>query len=156
MPVKPEAGRPPIPGRASILADLPFDAPDDLEGWLVAVGGITTVLGFLLPWRSSFMIGLDGYLNSWGLGVGAHLPIFLLVVVVTALAILPNRVATWVRTGAAGAVIGGIVFGLVWLYLEGGASQVGALLAAVGAILLIAGGVIAVAPGRSARPPGDA
>jgi hypothetical protein len=53
-------------------------------------------------------------------------------------------------------VAGGILLGLVWLYLGSDASQLGALLAAVGAILLIAGGIIAVAPGRSAHRREDA
>ncbi len=149
----PAAGRPTTPGRASILSDLPFDAPDEIEGWLVAMGGGAAILGFFLPWRSSFRDGLEGYFDSWGLGIGAHLPIFLLLVLVTVLSILPNRVASWVRNGVGGMVTGGIVFGLVWLYLEGGGSQLGAILAAVGALLLIVGGVIAVAPGRKSRPP---
>lgn len=143
------AERPGTPGRASILADLPFDAPHEIEGWLVTLGGGMAILGFFLPWRSTFMTGIDGYVDSWGLGIGANLPIFVVLVVVTALAVLPNRVADWVRTGVCGMVGGGILFGLVWLYLEGGASQLGALLAAVGAVFLIAGGVIAVAPGRA-------
>ncbi|MBA3876939.1 MAG: hypothetical protein C0498_08385 [Anaerolinea sp.] len=150
------AARPVAPGRASILADLPFDAPDEIEGWLVTLGGGISILGFFLPWRSTFMTGIDGYFDSWGLGVGLHLPIFVALVVVTALAVLPNRVASWARTGVCGMVGGGILFGLVWLYLEGGSSQLGALLAAVGAVLLVAGGIIAVAPGRSSHGREDA
>jgi hypothetical protein len=46
---------------------------------------------------------------------------------------------------------GGLLFGIVWLYLGSDASQLGALLAAVGSILLIAGGIIAIAPGRAAH-----
>jgi len=145
-----------VPGRASILADLPFDAPDQLEGWLVALGGGFGVLGFFLPWTGAIGEGLEGYLGSWGLGAASRLPVFVLLVVVAALAVLPNRVAPWVRTGVLGMVSGGITFGLVWLYLGSDASQLGALLCAVGAILLIAGGIIAVAPGRSAnRRDGD-
>ncbi|HEX5147660.1 MAG TPA: hypothetical protein VFW02_01175 [Candidatus Limnocylindrales bacterium] len=148
---RPRDARPPTPGRASILADLPFDAPDELEGWLVALGGGFGVLGFFLPWTGAIGEGLEGYLGSWGLGVASRLPVFFLVLVVAALAVLPNRVATWVRTGVCGMVAGGILLGLVWLYLGSDASQLGALLAAVGAFLLIAGGIIAVAPGRSAH-----
>lgn len=148
--------RAPTPGRASILADLPFDAPEQLEGWLVALGGGIGVLGFFLPWTGAIEGGLEGYLGSWGLGVASRLPVFFLLVVVTALAILPNRVAAWVRTGVCGMVAGGITFGLVWLYLGSDASQLGALLAAVGSVLLVAGGIIAVAPGRSGEPPHDA
>ena len=149
-------GRPSTPGRASVLADLPFDAPDELEGWLVALGGGMGVLGFFLPWSAAIGEGLEGYLGSWGLGVASRLPVFFLLVVVSALAILPNRVATWVRTGVCGMVAGGILLGLVWLYLGSDASQLGALLASVGAVLLIAGGIIAVAPGRSADHREDA
>jgi hypothetical protein len=153
---RPRDGRPPTPGRASILADLPFDAPDELEGWLVALGGGMGVLGFFLPWTGAIGEGLEGYLGSWGLGVASRLPVFFLVLVVAVLAVLPNRVATWVRTGVCGMVAGGVLLGLVWLYLGSDASQLGALLAAVGAVLLIAGGIIAVAPGRSAHRREDA
>ena len=73
-----------------------------------------------------------------------------------ALAVLPNRVATWVRSGACGTVGGGVLFGIVWLYLGSDASQLGALLCAVAAVLLIAGGIIAVAPGRSQEQGKDA
>ncbi|HEX4896831.1 MAG TPA: hypothetical protein VFV53_00570 [Candidatus Limnocylindrales bacterium] len=155
-PARSRDARPPMPGRASILADLPFDAPDELEGWLVALGGGMGVLGFFLPWTGAIGEGLEGYLGSWGLGVASRLPVFFLVLVVAALAVLPNRVATWVRTGVCGMVSGGILLGLVWLYLGSDASQLGALLAAVGAVLLIAGGIIAVAPGRSAHRREDA
>ncbi|HSO29016.1 MAG TPA: transposase [Candidatus Sulfomarinibacteraceae bacterium] len=149
--------RPPAaPGRAPFLADLPFDAPDELEGWLLAIGGGVGILGFLLPWRSSLEAGLPGYLGSWGLGISANLPIFVLVVVVAALAVLPNRVAAWVRTGVGGMVVGGLLLGLTWLYLGGGATEIGAILAAVGGVLLIAGGILAVAPARTGRPPEDA
>lgn len=148
-------GQPVTPGRASILADLPLDAPEGVEGWLVTVGGTLAILGFFLPWRSTFMTGIDGYFDSWGLGIAAHLPVFLTIFAVTVLAVLPNRVASWVRTGVCGMVGGGILLGLVWLYLGGG-SQLGALLAAVGAVLLIFGGIIAVAPGRSADRRDDA
>jgi hypothetical protein len=149
-------GRRATPGRAPFLADLPFDAPAEMEGWLLAIGGGTGILGFFLPWRSSLDPGLSGYLGSWGLGIGAHLPIFVLVVVVAALAVLPNRVAPWLRTGVGGTVVGGLVLGLTWLYLGGGAAEIGAILAAVGGILLIAGGILAVAPARAGRPTGGA
>ncbi|TAK01617.1 MAG: hypothetical protein EPO36_04995 [Chloroflexota bacterium] len=147
----PREGRPTVPGRASILADLPFDAPDELEGWLIALGGGLGIIGFLLPWTASLGSGLEGYFGSWGLGNLSHLPLFAFLVIVTALAVLPNRVATWVRSGVCGMVGGGILFGVVWLYLGSDASQLGALLSAVAAVLLIAGGIIAVAPGRTAR-----
>jgi hypothetical protein len=147
----PRDGRPPVPGRASILADLPFDAPDELEGWLVALGGGLGIIGFLLPWTASLGTGLEGYFGSWGLGILSHLPLFAFLVIVTALAVLPNRVATWVRSGVCGMVGGGILLGVVWLYLGSDASQIGALLSAVAAVLLIVGGIIAVAPGRAAR-----
>jgi hypothetical protein len=154
-PSAPPPARPPTPGRASILADLPFDAPDELQGWLVALGGGCGVLGFLLPWRSSLQGGFSGYFDSWGLGISANLPIFVLVLVVAALAVLPNRIASWVRTGVCGMVVGGIELGLVWLYLGGGAAEIGAILGAVGGILMVAGGILGVAPERRGRSPED-
>ncbi|HEX9551387.1 MAG TPA: hypothetical protein VF971_09855 [Candidatus Limnocylindrales bacterium] len=147
----PRETSPIVPGRASILADLPFDAPEALEGWLVALGGGLGIIGFFLPWTASLGTGLEGYLGSWGLGIVSHLPVFVFLVVITALAVLPNRVAPWVRTGVCGMVGGGILFGIVWLYLGSDASQLGALLCAVAGVLLIAGGIIAVAPGRNPR-----
>jgi len=148
------AAGPAAPGRASILADLPFDAPDQLEGWLVALGAGIGVLAFLLPWRGSYQAGLDGYFDSWGLGIGAHLPVFLLVLAVAVLAVLPNRIASWLRTGVGGMVVGGILLGLVWLYL-GGTAEIGAIFGAVGGILMVVGGVIAVGPARTSRTPED-
>ena len=145
------ASKPLVPGRSSILADLPFDAPNELEGWLVALGSVVAIIGFFLPWTASLGSGFQGYFGSWGLGIVSHLPVFIFLVIVTALTILPNRVASWVRTGVCGMVGGGILFGITWLYLGSDASQLGALLAAVGAVLLIVGGIIAVAPGRAAR-----
>lgn len=141
---------PATPGKASILADLPFDAPDELEGWLVALGSGSAILGFFLPWHAALDVGLAGYFGSWGLGIAANLPMFTLAIVILALAVLPNRVAVWVRTGVLGMVGGGMLFGLVWLYIGGG-TEIGAIFAAVGAILLIFGGVLAVSPGRAAR-----
>lgn len=139
-------------GRASILADLPFDAPDELEGWLVAVGGGIGLIAFALPWRSSFLDGLAGYFDSWGLGITPNLPIFLFVLLVTVIAVLPNRIADWVRTGVCGMVAGGVLFGVAWLYLGGAGAEIGAILAAVGAALLVVGGTVAVSPGRTGRP----
>ncbi|OGO51861.1 MAG: hypothetical protein A2V84_02450 [Chloroflexi bacterium RBG_16_70_13] len=152
----PRGARPPVPGRASILSDLPFDAPDELEGWLIALGSGLGIVGFFLPWRSSLGSGLEGYFGSWGLGISSNLPVFAFLVIIMALAVLPNRVATWVRSGACGTVGGGVLFGIVWLYLGSDASQLGALLCAVAAVLLIAGGIIAVAPGRSQEQGKDA
>lgn len=142
--------RPMTPGKASILADLPFDAPDELEGWLVALGAGTGILGFFLPWHAALDFGLAGYFGSWGLGIASNLPMFALCVVTLVLAVYPNRVAEWFRYGVLGMVGGGILFGVVWLYIGGGA-EIGAIFAAVGAMLLIFGGVLAVSPSRAAR-----
>ena len=116
-------------GRRSILADLPFDAPDELEGWLVALGGGTGVLGFLLPWRSSFAGRPRGLLRQ--LGPGHRRP-------PADLRPGPHRrrrwrscrtgSPSWVRTGVCGMIVGGMLLGLVWLYLGGGATEIGAIL----------------------------
>jgi hypothetical protein len=135
----------PKPGDASLLADLPFDAPDSLPGWLVAAGGGLAAVAFFLPWVA--VIG--SYFDAWGFGPIAHLPIFLLVIVATALSIVSNRVAAWLRHGVLGLVVGGLLLGLVWNRLFGAAGgQIGVFLEVVAAILLIAGGVLAVAPPR--------
>jgi hypothetical protein len=151
----PRDAREAVPGRASILADLPFDAPDQLEGWLIALGGGLGIIGYFLPWRASLGTGIDGFFGSWGLGSVSHLPLFVFLVFVAALAVLPNRVATWVRSGVCG-WLGRRPVRIVWDYLGSDASQLGALLCAVAAVLLIAGGIIAVAPGRAAHRGEDA
>ena len=138
-------------GRASLLADLPFDAPDSLAEWLVAAGSAAAALSFLLPWAP----GTYSYVTSWGLSSAGRLPILALLVISAALAILPNRVATWVRLGVLGLLGGGLYLGLLWPFVFGDfGADFGAVIGAAAAIVLIVGGIVGVAPRRE-RPNPD-
>jgi hypothetical protein len=142
----------PRPGSASLFADLPFDTPKSLPGWLIAAGSAAAIAGFLLPW--SRMIpgqGGFGYLDTWGLATPSRVLLLLFTVVALALAILPNRAPAWLRSGAAGLVLGGLLLGIVWPYLLDGASAIGTLAEAAAALLLIIGGLLAVRPARHAE-----
>ena len=143
-----------VPGRAPLFADLPFDAPDSLAGWLVAAGGAVAAVAFFLPW-SPLVLGAGGfgsYFDEWGFATAAYWPVFLLVAITAALSILENRVASWLRHGFLGLVTGGLLLGIVWPYLVGGfGSRIGVLAEAVACALLIVGGLVAVAPPRSDR-----
>jgi hypothetical protein len=153
-PVVPVARQPsqPRPGGASLFADLPFDTPKSLPGWLIAAGSAAAIAGFLLPW--SRMIpgqGGFGYLDTWGLASPSRVLLLLFTVVALALAILPNRAPAWLRTGVAGLVLGGLLLGIVWPYVLDGASAIGTLAEAAAALLLIIGGLLAVRPQRHAE-----
>jgi hypothetical protein len=135
------------PGRASLFADLPFDAPDTVTEWLVTVGSTIAALSFLLPWIS----GTVSYVTSWGLGSISRLPILALLVITAVLAILPNRVAAWVRSGVLGLIAGSLLLGNIWPIVAGdyGDAAFGAVIAAAAAAVLMVGGVLGVAPRRS-------
>ncbi len=139
------------PGRASLLADLPFDAPGSLAEWLVAVGSGVAAVSFLLPWAPR----IADYTSSWGLASVSHLPILGLLVVTAVLAILPNRVPPWIRSGVLGLISGSMFLGVLWPYVAGDfGSEFGSIAGAAAALVLIAGGVVAVAPrkGQADRP----
>ena len=137
------------PGKAPLFADLPLDVPDSVAEWLVAIGGGVSALSFLLPW----VHGTVTYLDSWGLSSISRLPILILLVTTTFLAIVPNRVASWVRLGLLGLIGGSLLLGLLWPYVLGDFSaEFGAAVGASAAIVLMAGGIVGVAPRRG---PGD-
>ncbi|MES2210167.1 MAG: hypothetical protein V4515_08280 [Chloroflexota bacterium] len=139
----------PRPGDAPLLADLPFDAPNSLAGWLVAVGSGVGALSFLLPWTP----GIAVFTSSWGLSSVSNLPILGLLIVTAVLAILPNRVARWVRSGVLGLIGGALFLGLLWPYVVGDfGAEFGAVVGAAAAIVLMVGGTLSVAPERE-RPP---
>lgn len=145
------------PGVASLFSDLPFDAPDDLPGWVVAIGSAVSVAGFLLPWAAAipfFTTGI-GYMDRWGFAVPSHVLVFLGALGLLVLTILPNRLPGWIREGALPLAFGGLLLGVVWPYVIGGiGAQIGALSVAFGGLLLIAGGILGVRPKRHAqRPP---
>ena len=139
------------PGDASLLADLPFDAPNDVAGWLVAIGSVVAMVGFLLPW-SEVVIGsanFNGYTDRWGLAATANILALAVSALTFTLGVLPNRVPVWLRSGVLGLALGGLLLGLVWPYilvLRG--AGLGAIAVAVGALVLVVGGLLAVRPRR--------
>ena len=141
------------PGDAPLLADLPLDAPDDLPGWLVASGAAAAVVGFFLPWAFR-VIGSsgDGFFSQWGFGAIMNLPVFVLVLVVLGLAVVPNSVPAWLRTGALALVAGGLLLGLAWPYVLYGPlnGRFGSLVEAFAGLVLILGGLLALRSRRHA------
>jgi len=150
------SGKPRRPGDAPLLADLPLDAPDDLPGWLVAGGSVAGTIGFFLPWAHR-VIGAsgEGYLSSWGFGALMNVPIFIAVFVTLVLAVMPNRVPAWLRTGVLPLAAGGLLMGTVWPYLLYGPlnGRLGSVIEAFAGLLLVVGGLLAVRAVRHAGAP---
>lgn len=139
----------PRPGHAPLLADLPFDAPNSLPGWLVAIGSTVAALTFLLPWAP----GIVSYTSSWGLSSLANLPILALLITTAVMAILPNPVPLWIRSGVLGLIGGSLFLGLLWPYVMGDfGAEFGSIAGAAAAIVLIVGGILSSAP-QPERPP---
>jgi hypothetical protein len=152
----PNASKPRRPGDAPLLADLPFDAPDDLPGWLVASGAAIGTIGFFLPWAHR-VIGSsgDGYFSGWGFGALMNVPIFVAVLLALVLVVVPNRVPAWLRSGVLPLVVGGLLIGVAWPYVLYGplAGRFGSLLEAFAGLLLVAGGILALRARRHVGPP---
>jgi hypothetical protein len=148
-----EPAKPLRPGRAALLSDLPFDPPADLAGWLVAAGALGGAIAFLLPWSPQILgspnFGSVSYWGQWGLGAPSHLAPFLLIVALAMLAVLPNALPAWLKTGVLPLVMGAFLIGLLWPYLVAGfGSRIGATVEAFAAFLLIGGGFLTIAPRR--------
>jgi len=141
---------PVVPGRAPLFADLPFDAPDTLAGWLVSIGGGAAALSFVMPWAPRVV----NYADSWGLAAISHLPVLGLLVATVVLGVLPNRVATWVRSGVLGLVGGSLFLGILWPYVAGDfGAEWGSIVGAAASLVLIIGGTLGVAPRRERPSP---
>ena len=152
-----DGARKPRPGDAPLLAGLPFDAPDDLPGWLVASGAAVATIGFFLPWAHRLIASSgEGYFSAWGLGALMHLPVFGAALVTLGLAVLPNRIPGWFRAGVLPLVLGGLLLGLAWPYVFAGPlrGQIGSIFEAFAGLILVTGGILALRAGRHAgRPP---
>jgi hypothetical protein len=140
------------PGQASFLADLPFDTPEDLAGWLVTIGSGVALIGFFLPWTAAMPFTTDfGYTSRWGLAVPSHLLLVLATLLLFVSSIIPSRIPLWLRSGLAPVVFGGLLLGIVWPFVIGGfRSDIGSLAVAVGAMILIVGGGLVVRADRHA------
>jgi len=149
----------PRPGSVSLLADLPLDAPNDLAGWLVAVGAVVAGLSVLLPWAAPqhTLIGattLDlsaSYFDSWGLAAPWSFVLVLITGALLVLALWPNRVPRWIRGGVLPVLVGGLLLGIDWVYSSASAAfggGIGLVLLLVGAAVMALGGAVELRPRR--------
>jgi hypothetical protein len=107
------------PGRAGLIADLPFDAPDDLAGWLAASAAAAVIVGFVLPWGDNGVIGggLDaGYFSRWGLANAANVIPSAAAVAVLWFELSATSRRNRLGTGLAGLLLGGPLAGLAFTY----------------------------------------
>lgn len=154
------AATPPAAGASSLRRRLPVPGIDraridEAVGVVVLAGAMGSLIGFLLPW-SRVVIGSRGdgtYFDTWGLAGQAHLFVFLLVLGALALAAIPNRVDTWLRTGVVGIALGALLLGLAWPYAFGPlGAGVGIVLVVVAASLLLLGGLLSMLVQRHGDP----
>jgi len=146
------------PADTTGAADDPADEPTWLEataGWLTIIGSAVAILGFLLPW-SQTVIGAESagsYFDSWGMANPSHLLVVLALLAVLGLAIVANPIPTWIRTCAAGLILGGLLVGLTWPYLIGplGAGP-GVMAILVGGVMLVIAGILDLVEARHAEP----
>ena len=145
------------PPTSTTSADSPPAAdPTWLEaaaGWLTIIGSAVAILGFLLPW-SRTVIGAEGagsYFDTWGMANPSHLLVVLALLAVLGLAIVANPIPRWIRTCAAGLLLGGLLVGLTWPYLVGplGAGP-GVMAILVGGLMLATAGILDLTESRHA------
>jgi len=146
------------PGEAPLLADLPFEAPDSLAGWLIAAGSGLGAIGFILPWADRVTLApatATGYFASWGLAGPGYGFVFVAALAVALLATVATPVPGWVRDRVLAPILGGALVGLAWPYLLGPIRpQLGVLVATLAAVLLWVGVVLAQRPSRQAMAGG--
>jgi hypothetical protein len=139
-----------VPGRAGLLADLPFDAPDDLPGWLAAGAAAAVVVGFFLPWGDNGVIGggLDGgYFSQWGLANAANLLPLGLALGALWFELAASVRRSPIRTGLLGLLLGAAITGLAFTYATSPFGLgVGGLVVAAGGIVLVGAGLLALRP----------
>lgn len=119
---------------------------DEMVAWLAVAGGTLASLGFLLPW-SRTVIGSTGtgYFSSWGFAGPGHLLVVVGLLAIVALAVAGSRVPAWVRLGAPGLLLGGLVLGLAFPYLVGPLGAMpGVWLSVAGALVLVVAAIAAL------------
>ena len=133
--------------RSRLAASLNSVAvPGDVGTRTITIGGGIAVLGFLLPW-ANIVIGsgsLDGgLLSTWGLAGPAAPFVFLLVLGLTALAILRPNLPGWVGLSSPAIALAALLVGILWPYLFGSfGAAIGVYVVAAGALVLVAGGLL--------------
>ena len=150
----PRSTRGPLSGLADSLNSLAV--PGDAGSRTIAIGGGIAALGFLLPW-ADIVIGsrsLDGGLfSTWGLAGSAAPLAFLLVLGLTALAVLRPNLPAWIGLSTPAIALAALLVGILWPYLFGSfGAAVGVYVVAAGAFVLLAGGLIDRLPSRHDDP----
>jgi len=108
------------PGPASALTLRALGEP--AASWLLILGSVLGVIGFLLPWSPNGVIGSagdTGYLGRWGLANAAYLLVMAASFGCFALQVLETRLPATVRDGIYPLVLGGFLLGLGWTYVAG-------------------------------------
>ncbi|HET7027151.1 MAG TPA: hypothetical protein VFI28_05630 [Candidatus Limnocylindrales bacterium] len=146
------------PGRAGWIADLPFEAPDDLAGWLAASAAAAVAVGFVLPWGDNGVIGggLDaGYFSRWGLANAANV-----IPIAAAVAVLWFELSATSRrnrlgTGLAGLLLGGPLTGVAFTYATSPFGLgVGGVVVVLASIVLVGVGLFALVRRHVEAAPG--
>jgi hypothetical protein len=119
--------------------------PSEAATRIVVLGAGVAAFGFLLPW-ADYVIGrgmTGGYLEQWGLAGPGHLIVLILLVGLTFLGLVAERLPHWVRLGLPSVGLACLLAGLVWPYLIGPFNaSIGVYVVAIGAIVMIAGGLL--------------
>ena len=154
QPVAPRSTRGPLSGLADSLNSLAV--PADAGSRTIAIGGGIAGLGFLLPW-ADIVIGsrsLDGGLfSTWGLAGPAAPFVLLLVVGLTALAVLRTNLPAWIGLSTPAIALAALLIGILWPYLFGSfGPAIGVYVVAAGAFVLVAGGLVERVASRHDEP----
>jgi hypothetical protein len=129
--------QPVVAGRAPMLSDLPFEAPDTPAGWMAAVGTWLVALAFPLPWVSSPLLG---WFAAWGFNPTLNVVPFGFALLAAFATITPSRVPLRVRLGYLPLVVGLVAFGMAWSWILLVAPAIGLVMLFFGAVLAAAGG----------------
>ena len=151
----PRAAGGPLAGLSASMNSLAV--PADAGAQTIAIGGGIAVLGFLLPW-ADIVIGsrsLDGGLfSTWGLAGPAAPLAFLLVLGLTALAVLRPNLPDWIGLSTPAIAVAALLVGILWPYLFGSfGAAIGVYVVAAGAFVLVAGGLVERVASRHEDPP---
>jgi len=151
------ATKPPGPGQAGALADLPLAIPQTAGGRVAAVGLALIAVAFFLPW-SPLLPGIS-LLDAWGFSRSSRVVVFLVDLVLLLLIVLPVGLSPRLRTGWLPALFGVFVVGVFWERVDAiSVVGPGAWLFAIGGLVSLVGGLLTLLgpgdePAESAEPP---
>ena len=141
-----QATRSPVPSRPALALAL----PEGLGARLVALGSLVAAGAFFFPWAGGGSIVIGGgigpdYFSAWGFAAPGNLVPFLVAVLALVLAVVPNRIADWLRFGAIPLVLAGGLLATAWTYVTWpGGYGPGIVVLLVAAFLLLVGGGVVV------------